>query len=118
MDYLLSHSALESLFTKPFNKPPPEDPKYLEMVQDLVSPNMRCNYGGQGLEELHGFVGLVSIAGGIGSKCFSVYEGNDQVVQGIFEKAKIDHVHLQANVTAVEEVRGSAETQEDLQLEK
>lgn len=49
------------------------------LVQELAEPGMRCNYGGQGCNELHAFVGLVSICGGICSKCFSVLGGNVQV---------------------------------------
>ncbi|CAK9117732.1 unnamed protein product [Durusdinium trenchii] len=51
------------------------------LVQELAEPGMRCNYGGQSCSALHALVGLVSIVGGISSKCFSVIGGNSQVAE-------------------------------------
>lgn len=59
----------------------------LQVVDDLVNPNMRCNYGGQDLHSLHGLVGMVSLAGGVGSECYPVLGGNEQVPRGLLERA-------------------------------
>ena len=57
------------------------------LVRELVGANMRCNYGGQGLGDLHGYVGVVSVAGGIASKCFGISGGNVGVVRGVLDMA-------------------------------
>lgn len=79
-DKLHSKSAMDALFEG--NDSP--------LIRDLVDPNMRCNYGGQGLENLHGIVGMVSIAGGIGSRCFPVLGGNELVIEKVMKNAKPD----------------------------
>jgi len=56
------------------------------IIKDLVDTGARCNYGGQDCDHLHGFVGLVSLAGGIASKCFAVEGGNEQVPRGLIEQ--------------------------------
>eukprot|EP00966_Prymnesium_polylepis_P220660 5103978-Prymnesium_polylepis.1 len=71
-------------------------------VSDLVASNMRCNYGGQDMNSLHGLVGLVSIAGGIGSRCFSVVGGNEQVIHGIARVASVNRTHLDTECVKVE----------------
>eukprot|EP00439_Symbiodinium_sp_Y106_P076409 s2156_g15.t1 len=58
------------------------------IVQELAEPGMRANYGGQGCNALHAFVGLVSIIGGISSKCFAVLGGNCQVAERSLEAAE------------------------------
>jgi len=84
-EHLLSHTAREALF--------PAGKYDGAVLEDVVMPNMRCNYGGQGLDQLHGLVGLVSIIGGIGSSCFSVIGGNEKVIEGALKKASVDN-HL------------------------
>jgi len=78
------------------------------LVNELVTCAMRCNYGGQGCLDLHAFVGLVAIAGGVSSRCFAVKGGNPQVPNGLLELAKPDH-HLQD--TTVRRVRRSTAAQ-------
>ena len=63
--------------------PPGADP----LVRELVGANMRCNYGGQGLGDLHGYVGMVLVAGGIASDCFGIAGGNEGVIRGILGMA-------------------------------
>ncbi|CAE7681273.1 Fructose-bisphosphate aldolase 1, chloroplastic [Symbiodinium microadriaticum] len=58
------------------------------IVQELAEPGMRANYGGQGCNALHAFVGLVSIIGGISSKCFAVLGGNYQVAERSVEASE------------------------------
>lgn len=60
----------------------------LELVRELATGGMRSNYGGQSCSDLHALVGLVSIAGGIASRCFSVVGGNEQVPRAALEAAK------------------------------
>ena len=72
------------------------------MLADLVDSNMRCNYGGQSLEHLHGLVGMVSIAGGIGSKCFGVAGGNEKVIQCAMKKADPDATLFHTTVQQIE----------------
>eukprot|EP00931_Biecheleriopsis_adriatica_P110915 TRINITY_DN85236_c0_g1_i1.p1 TRINITY_DN85236_c0_g1~~TRINITY_DN85236_c0_g1_i1.p1 ORF type:complete len:605 (-),score=101.80 TRINITY_DN85236_c0_g1_i1:140-1954(-) len=59
-----------------------------QLVQELAEPGMRANYGGQSCSMLHAFVGLVSIVGGIGSKCFAVLGGNSQVPEHALRAAR------------------------------
>ncbi|CAE8612631.1 unnamed protein product [Polarella glacialis] len=59
-----------------------------QLVKELAEPGMRANYGGQGCDILHAFVGLVSICGGICSKCFAVCGGNVQVAERAVQAAK------------------------------
>ncbi|CAJ1353698.1 unnamed protein product, partial [Effrenium voratum] len=58
------------------------------VVRELAEPGMRCNYGGQSCGALHALVGLVSIVGGISSKCFAVVGGNSQVAESCLAQAK------------------------------
>eukprot|EP00927_Polykrikos_kofoidii_P049207 TRINITY_DN43302_c0_g1_i1.p1 TRINITY_DN43302_c0_g1~~TRINITY_DN43302_c0_g1_i1.p1 ORF type:complete len:604 (-),score=87.24 TRINITY_DN43302_c0_g1_i1:271-2082(-) len=62
------------------------------LVREIVTGGMRSNYGGQGCDDLHGFVGLVSIAGGFASRCFAIRQGNQQVPQGLLASARPDHL--------------------------
>ena len=82
VDKLIRSSADASLFQDPDVK---DDSQFQSLKKDLVDANMRCNYGGQDLTQLHGLVGMVSIAGGIGSKCYPVLGGNRQVPEGVLK---------------------------------
>lgn len=77
---LLAGSARDVLFD---DFPSSADP----LVRELVGANMRCNYGGQGLGDLHGYVGMVSVAGGIVSQCFGIAGGNEGVIRGVLDMA-------------------------------
>jgi prenylcysteine oxidase/farnesylcysteine lyase len=72
-----------------------------QMVDELVSTGMRCNYGGQGCEEMHAFCGLVSVAGGLASRCFAVRGGNAQVPQGLLGLAAPQQLLLHSTARAV-----------------
>lgn len=60
--------------------------------EELVEAGMRSNYGGQGLKQLHAFVGWVSIMGGLAFSCFGVLGGNVQVPKAAMEFAKATHI--------------------------
>ena len=71
------------------------------MVEELVSTGMRCNYGGQGCEALHAFCGLVSIAGGLASRCFAVRGGNAQIPDGLLRLAAPQRQRLHSTARSV-----------------
>lgn len=50
------------------------------LINEVINANMKCNYGGQDTNNLHGIVGYVSLQGGICTKLFSVLNGNNQVI--------------------------------------
>ena len=62
------------------------------VIDELITSGMRANYGGQSCDSLHSFVGLVSIAGGVASRCFAVAGGNQQIPQGLMREARPDHL--------------------------
>ena len=72
-----------------------------QIVDELVSTGMRCNYGGQGCEQMHAFCGLVSVAGGLASRCFAVRGGNAQIPQGLLSEARPQQLRLHATARAV-----------------
>mmetsp|Transcript_51627 Transcript_51627/g.102592 ORF Transcript_51627/g.102592 Transcript_51627/m.102592 type:complete len:574 (-) Transcript_51627:97-1818(-) len=77
------------------------------VVNELVTGGMRSNYGGQGCENLHTLVGLVSIAGGFASRCFPVRGGNQQIPKGLLDLACPDR--LLAGATAQKVRRASSD---------
>jgi len=83
-------------------RPPPEGGGLPEnVVNELVTGGMRSNYGGQGCDKLHTFVGLVSIAGGFASRCFAVHGGNQQIPRGLLDLACPDRLIAGATVQKV-----------------
>jgi len=76
-DRLMTNSAQIAIFGESKKTP---------IITDFVDTGARCNYGGQDCDDLHGFVGLVSLAGGIASKCFAVEGGNERVPQGLIQQ--------------------------------
>lgn len=75
-----------------------------QMVDELVSTGMRCNYGGQGCEQMHAFCGLVSVAGGLASRCFAVRGGNEQVPRKLLGEARPQQLRLHSTARAVRRV--------------
>jgi prenylcysteine oxidase/farnesylcysteine lyase len=78
------------------------------VVDELVTGGMRSNYGGQGCESLHAFVGLVSIAGGIASRCFAVRGGNVQIPEGLVALAQPDRLLIGSTARAVRRQKESS----------
>ena len=70
-------------------------------MNELVSTGMRCNYGGQGCEDMHAFCGLVSVAGGLASRCFAIKGGNEQLPQGMLSLARPQTLLLHSTAQAV-----------------
>lgn len=84
--YDLTQKSAMSWFADPTQEVP------TRLAEELAEGGMRSNYGGQGLDQLHGMVGLVSIAGGLASSCFKILGGNVQVPQGAMAAARATHV--------------------------
>lgn len=87
------------------------------IVDELVTGGMRCNYGGQGCETLHALVGLVSIAGGFASRCFAVSGGNYQVPQGLVASARPERLLSGVTARSVRRVPNSRERTWEISVE-
>lgn len=87
------------------------------IVDELVTGGMRCNYGGQGCETLHALVGLVSIAGGFASRCFAVSGGNYQVPQGLLASARPERLLSGVTARSVRRVPNSREKTWEISVE-
>lgn len=78
------------------------------LVRELVTGGMRANYGGQGCDALHAFVGLVSVAGGVASRCFAVRGGNEQVPKRLLEAARPNRILTGTTARRVRRVKSDA----------
>lgn len=106
--------------TEWLTKPSPDGPNVPhDVVRELATAGMRCNYGGQSCDDLHGFVGAVSCAGGMSSRCLAVAGGNQQVPKKLVEVARPESLLLGWTARAVERSKtGTIDGRWNLLVEK
>jgi hypothetical protein len=83
-------------------------------VNEMVEAMSRVNYG-QGNDELHALVGLVSMVGGFG-ECRGIVGGNSQMVRKLVEHANASTL-MRATVTSVEYVDTDKQQQHAYRIE-